>query len=57
LLDDTQSFKTEKARADMLADPETWSVVVDNESDRHGIFIACRKEYRHLLDIDLGPAT
>ena len=57
LLDDTQSFKTEKARADMLADPEVWTVIVDSESDRHGIFIACRKEYLDLLDLGVGLAT
>tara|TARA_R110000744_G_scaffold33972_12_gene79508 strand:- start:2478 stop:3152 length:675 start_codon:yes stop_codon:yes gene_type:complete len=56
LLDDTQSFKTERARLDMLADPETWTVIVDNLLDRHGIFIACRTEYQHLLGTDFkGP--
>jgi len=49
LLDDTLSFKTEKAREDILADPESWTVIFDNVSDRHGVFMACRTEFAHLL--------
>ena len=49
LLDDTMSFKTEKAREDILADSESWTVVFDEIADRHGVFMACRTEFAHLL--------
>ena len=49
LLDDTLSFKTEKAREDILADPDSWTVIFDNVADRHGVFMACRSEFAHLL--------
>ena len=41
LLDDTQSFKTERAREDMI--------IFDDVYDRHGVFMACRNEYVHML--------
>jgi len=50
LLDDTQSFKTEKARQDMISDPDNWTTIFDNVYDRHGVFMACRNEYTELLE-------
>ena len=49
ILDDTLSFKTEEAREDILAEPDTWAVEVDDRKDRHGTFISCRKECVELL--------
>ena len=49
ILDDTLSFKTDEAREDILAEPDTWAVEVDDRKDRHGTFISCRKECVELL--------
>tara|TARA_R110000851_G_scaffold6661_1_gene26664 strand:+ start:3099 stop:3758 length:660 start_codon:yes stop_codon:yes gene_type:complete len=49
LLDDTQSFKTERAREDMITDPDNWTTIFDDVYDRHGVFMACRNEYVHML--------
>jgi hypothetical protein len=43
LLDDTKTFKTEKIREEILKDTNTWEVVFDDTSLRHGTFIASKK--------------
>ena len=50
LLDDTLSFKTEKARQDMIDDPDNWTIIFDNVQDRHGVFMACRNEHINSLN-------
>ena len=49
LLDDTATYKTEKIREEILAVPNVWSVIFDDNHDRHGVFMACRTEFIDLL--------
>ena len=53
MLDDTTTFKTEKIRDQLIADDD-WAVIFDNLNYRNGIFIACRKQYKHLLESNVG---
>jgi hypothetical protein len=41
LLDDTKTYKTERVRADVIADSE-WTTIIDSP-ERQGIFVGCRK--------------
>lgn len=49
MLDDTNTFKTEKIRQEILENPDTWSILVDLPGDRHGFTIACKKEWSDRL--------
>ena len=49
LLDDTNTFMTEKFREEIIQNSDVWSVLVDLPQDRHGFTIACKKEWANLL--------
>ena len=52
MLDDTNTYKTEKIREEILDDLENWEIIFDKSHDRHGIFMAVRHEAKKFLDLE-----
>lgn len=52
MLDDTNTYKTEKIRQEIVNDPDNWEIIFDKESDRHGIFMAARHEVKKILNLE-----
>lgn len=52
LLDDTNTYKTERIREEILTSLDEWEIVFDKSSDRHGIFMATRHEIKSVLDLE-----
>jgi len=50
LLDDTNTYKTEKIRKQILNDADNWEVIFDINQDRHGIFMAARHDIKQYLN-------
>lgn len=48
-LDDTSTYKTESIREEILKNIDQWTVVLDEPSERNGVFVACKTEYLPLL--------
>jgi len=52
MLDDTNTYKTEKVREEILSDLDNWEIIFDKSHDRHGIFMAVRHEAKKLLNLE-----
>lgn len=53
LLDDTDTYKTEKIRSEIIASPDMWTVLFDYPRDRHGCMMACKNYPELKRDLDL----
>tara|TARA_R110000737_G_scaffold253188_3_gene262618 strand:+ start:2877 stop:3527 length:651 start_codon:yes stop_codon:yes gene_type:complete len=49
MLDDTTTFKTESVKKEILSQSDIWSIILNLPQERHGMMIACKSEYSHLL--------
>ena len=52
MLDDTNTYKTEKIREEILSDLENWEIIFDKSHDRHGVFMAVRHDAKKFLDLE-----
>ena len=50
MLDDTNTFKTESIRKEIIETPQVWTVVEDSIDQRHGYMIAIKKDFIDLLE-------
>jgi len=50
MLDDTSTFKTESIRREIVENPQVWTIVEDNSTQRHGFMIAIKNDFVPLLE-------